>query len=152
MPLIRIRPLLLALIALALGVPGARARADEPIHEPMTIVAWHNRKTVDLLVGEKVLVKLMCNPGTGYRWHETVSDKGVLVELEPPRFEPFPEDLDDRQKVGKPEMQVFRYVAKKAGTARFSATYLRDSGGRGGKSFEVTIAVQPAEKSTAPCP
>jgi predicted secreted protein len=124
-------PLLPLCIALVAGQPP-----------DLAIDLRQDGAAIPAVIGQRITIRLPCRPGTGYRWHETLSDGGILAEREESRFEPLPENEGKEDKEGGPELHVFRYVATKPGTARFLAVYTRTSGSRAKPdTFRVTIQV-----------
>jgi predicted secreted protein len=126
--------IMICTLSICLAIASAQPRE-------VVLDEWCNRQTIKVSVDEKITIQLECRPGTGYRWHEKVSDKAVLVEREPPKFTPIPAEKNDGEPGGM-ELHVFRYVAKKPGTARFSAVYTRGPGTDGTGLFEVSFVIK----------
>jgi len=79
-----------------------------------------NEKTVSLVVGDELEVRLEAQLGTGYSWRVAERDERILDRLGEPAVES-PKD----KKPGSKEVQVFRYQAKAAGQSTLTLEYAR---------------------------
>jgi inhibitor of cysteine peptidase len=88
----------------------------------MSIGRAENGGTVELKIGETLMVSLDSNITTGYSWEIAESDESILkLKGEPEYVEP----KSDPQLVGAGGTQVFRFEALKAGQATLTLVYRR---------------------------
>jgi predicted secreted protein len=102
---------LLILSAAPLGLVGCSG--------PTTLGDDDDGATVDLVVGEEVVVELIENPTTGYEWYEDEPSPEVLLLLiDEYESDPAPDDM-----VGVGGTRRFTYEAVKAGDGVLSYTH-----------------------------
>jgi predicted secreted protein len=102
-----------------------------------TIVLTNTDKDKSVVIGRRdtVIVKLPVTPTTGYMWHLR-SAQAVLVQVGSSEFEPL-EPWSG--KLGADEVQVFRFVAQRAGHEELKFTYGRQLEALKQISFTITV-------------
>ncbi len=93
-------------------------------------------KTVRIVVGDILVVRLTSNPATGYSWQEAESKSSGLQPVGKPRYETIPGTA-----LGASGDQVFTYRAVRAATVRLSFDFVRTWEKSPIRSFMVTIAI-----------
>lgn len=78
--------------------------------------------TVELEVGQTLVVELISNPTTGYSWQVLELDAGVLAQQGEPEYV---EDSQSEGLVGAGGTETFRFEALLAGQTTLSLGYLR---------------------------
>jgi len=120
------------LICVAQGARGDRAMADadkpkseksdkaEKSQKDVTITVLHKKTELRLCKGEGLELKLEMRAGTGFTWEIAKNDSAILESRGKPGTEPIGE-----VKPGSAQLQVFRFVAKSAGTSDLELEYKR---------------------------
>lgn len=80
-----------------------------------------NGGTVEIDVGEVLIISLESNPTTGYSWHVESVDAGVLAQKGEAEFD----DSDSEDLVGAPGVEIYRFEARKPGETSLTLLYYR---------------------------
>lgn len=108
--------LMVALVGLLTIVLAFRALADG--EEPVTINAGDLGETFELHAGETLVIELVSNPTTGYRW-QAVSGQPVVEQLGEARFTP------ESDRVGAGGVESLRFRAAVPGETQLELVYRR---------------------------
>jgi inhibitor of cysteine peptidase len=106
---------------------------------PITVTEHDSGKTIEVAVGQKILLQLPSNPTTGYRW-------SVLGNPAPIEFvkSDYAADSQPAGRVGAGGTQGLRFTAKSPGKVELKLGYKRpwEQGTPPAKAFVVTIVVK----------
>ena len=104
----------------------------------VTITGDTRGKTIELSVGDTLIISLESNPGTGYSWQVAKNDAAILKYVDQSEFPP------TRPMPGAPNHHLFKFKAIGAGNDSFELEFLRplEKGVAPAKTFSVTIAVK----------
>ena len=136
----------IALSAILLTAPGCAGNPvpstieismrdyDEIVQNPQI------QKQVEVLKGDEVLVTLLSNASTGFRWNENavIADTGILQQLNH-------EDMGSGSNVpGAPGAEKWSFKALEAGTTTVHLEYGRpwEGGEKGVWTFDLTVTVK----------
>jgi predicted secreted protein len=114
--------ILMMLLSLLLCWNACRADA-QPVHpKPKTIIVEPSLGiySIDLNVGDTLLLSLKSNPSTAYAWRPMLHSDRILTQSGPPRFDPI-----GTQKFGTSQRETIAYRARKAGVTIIDITYER---------------------------
>ena len=106
---------------------------------PATVTAQDSRKTIEVSIGQKLIVQLPSNPTTGYRW----SVVGSPAPLEFVKSD-YTTDPQAASRPGAGGTQTLQFTAKSAGKAELKLGYTRtwEKDVPPVKTFSVTIVVK----------
>lgn len=95
-----------------------------------------------MMVGDLLVVRLGCNPSTGFDWHVKDSGNGTLEQVGPYAFE---QETWLKDRVGAPGVAVYRFRARRCGSGRLKLAYYQpfDPGPPPLYTFVVDIVVTP---------
>ena len=124
-------------VVVSLGSIAINAAADAP--PPITVTEQDSGKTIEIAVGQKMLVQLPSNPTTGYRW-------SVLGNPAPLKFVKSDYATDPRAagRIGTEGVQTLRFTAKSSGKVELKLGYIRpwEKDVPAAKTFSVTLVVK----------
>ncbi len=104
--------------------PDAPATPDAPTTpaamSDKIIVKADKGKTIEIKVGQRLLVRLPANPTTGYEWSAANLDAKVLAPDEETIF-----DVPETPLAGAPTVQTLFFKAKSAGKLKLELQYTR---------------------------
>jgi inhibitor of cysteine peptidase len=126
---------LVALLVLAVTLVGCQAQESVLTEED-------DSATVNLRVGETLVVQLAGNPTTGFQWTENDPLPGVIEQ----RSSEYEQDPGSDDMVGAGGTYEFRYEAVEEGEGTLSLTYARPGESpEVDSTWSVTLRVQAAE-------
>ncbi len=102
----------------------------------VTLTAADDGRTVDVVVGDVIILWLAENPTTGYRW-SLESVEQPAVEMEDDAFV-----LDSDPQMGSGGMRQFRFGAKAAGTTPVNLKHWREWSGEGSVTDRFAVRVR----------
>jgi len=127
--------LCVTIAGLALAAMNAKAAAPPPL----TVTEQDNGKTIQITVGQNLLVQLPSNPTTGYQW-------SVLGNPAPLKFDKseYASDPQAAGRMGAGGTQIMRFVAKSPGKVELKLGYARrwEKDVPPAKTFAATIVVK----------
>ena len=131
------------------SAPKGRQLPDPAATAPsVALTKADNEKTVSLVVGQILGVRLEGNPTTGYRWVEQSGAGKELVRVGDPQFIR-PADTEGR--VGAGGHFLFKYMGIAAGKITLTFNYARPwERDKPAERFTVTVDVVPATKPEKP--
>jgi inhibitor of cysteine peptidase len=100
--------------------PQALYSAMSSSEEAVIVTDKGNNGQLRVAKGGTLVIRLEAIPGTGYGWQVVKSDAELLKPVGTPVFEQSEKDL-----VGAPEQQVFRFKAQAAGSVEVELHYVR---------------------------
>jgi len=123
----------------AAGEPKAEPTADAP---PLAVTEADAGKTLAVVVGRRIEIRLAGNPTTGYSWMLKSVKGDAVRSLGEPRYVPTPAP---ERMVGTGGMFVFSLAAEKPGKAEVTLAYRRpwEKESPDDKTFAVTFDCQP---------
>lgn len=120
--MVRLVRVVLAVVCGALAVGCGPTDGQEPIESnrgTVELTAEDADRTVELVVGDSLTMRLGANPGTGFEWEVTTSDDGV-VSLSNQTFDAGGDDGE-----GSPGQQVLVLTADGPGSTELTFVYRR---------------------------
>jgi inhibitor of cysteine peptidase len=113
--------------------------ASQPATPQVTLTEQDAGKSVDVSVGEKIVVQLPSNPTTGYQW-------SVLGDPAPLKFvkSEYAADAQTAGRVGAGGMQTLKFTAKSLGKVELKLGYRRpwEKDVAPAKTFAATVVVK----------
>ena len=100
--------------------PDADTATAPPKMTDITLIDADKGKTVQLKVGQRLLVRLGANPTTGYEWSAAKLDEKILAPDGEPEF-----DVPETELAGSPTVQTLFFRAKSAGKLKLELRYAR---------------------------
>ena len=124
-------------VATGLCCVAVNVIADTP--PPITVTEQDSGKTIEVAVGQKILVQLSANPTTGYQW--SVLGKLAPLVFVKSDYAPNPQAAD---RMGAGGTQALRFTAKSAGKVELKLGYARpwEKDMAPAKTFVVTVVVR----------
>jgi inhibitor of cysteine peptidase len=125
----------LAIVSLGFTGTSQTASASPAI----TVVSQDNGKTVQLEIGQQIVVRLPSNPTTGYQW----SVIGSMTPLEFSKSD-YATDSQAAGRAGAGGTETLRFTAKSAGKAELKLGYARawEKDVPPAKTFSLTVLVK----------
>ena len=124
-----------AIVSLSCAATNAIAAAPPPV----TLTERDSGKTVEVAVGQKLVVELSSNPTTGYQWN-------VLGDPVPLKFvkSDYATDPQAAGRMGAGGTQTLRFAAKSSGKVELKLEYIRpwEKDVPPEKTFSATIVVK----------
>lgn len=105
----------------------------------MVITENRNGQTVNVRVGDEVVIQLPAQMGTGYSWQLRARDAKIAVPQGEPQLKSTP-----AQAPGAAEQQLFRFKIQAPGSATVQLQYVRpwEKNQPPQKTFQVTLQAQ----------
>lgn len=101
--------------------PNAPDATTAPTKMPdINLINADKGKTIQLKVGQRLLVRLGANPTTGYEWSAAKLDEKVLAPDGETEF-----DVPETEMEGAPTIQTLFFKAKSAGKIKIELQYAR---------------------------
>lgn len=121
------------------GADSADGNGDEEIR----LYDSNNGDTVNLRIGQIVVITLESNPTTGYTWEVEELDESILAQVGDIDFIPESESESEPQLVGQGGTQVIHFQALAAGEFTLKLVYHQpwEGGDASPESFSVKIIV-----------
>lgn len=121
---------------------GACAQLSGDQNEPAVLAIGEDEagKTVTLAAGDRLVVSLPANPGTGYSWEiQPAPDETILKLVDEPQF-----SAQDTNKVGAPGLLSFSFDALSPGETSLNLVYHRawETGVPPLETYEVTVVIE----------
>jgi inhibitor of cysteine peptidase len=125
------------LAVMSLCSVAARTMAETP--PAITVTEQESGKTIDVMIGAKILVQLSSNPTTGYQW--SVLGSPAPLELVKSTYATDPQAAG---RVGAGGTQTLRFAAKSAGRSELKLGYARpwEKDVPPAKTFSVTVVIK----------
>ena len=101
---------ILAAASLSIAAPASASAARQAAGKTVSVTDRDNNETIDLNVGDTLVVKLASNASTGYSWQMGQNNAKLLVTEGEPRYENSTSGL-----LGAQGTQVFTFKALAAG-------------------------------------
>jgi len=136
-------------------VPSPKGTMGKLLSAPLTaatgldLTETQNGRTIAVVVGSPITIRLKGNPTTGYRWRSSeLTGKAVQALSRRPTYTP---DKGREGMVGSGGTFVFRFKATRAGKSTIKLVYDRSASayGRPAKTFSVTIEAKEKRKDNA---
>jgi inhibitor of cysteine peptidase len=124
-------------VATTLCCVAINAIADTPA--PITVTEQDSDKTIEVAVGQKILVQLPSNPTTGYQW-SVLGKPAPLVFVK----SDYAANPQAAARMGAGGMQTLRFTAKSEGKVELKLGYARpwEKDMAPAKTFVVTVVVR----------
>lgn len=121
------------------GGTGTVTSSTAPAPAVVALSESANNSTVELNVGDSLIIELAGNPSTGYQWQETEGDPALLEQVGDPEFV-----ADDPAAMGSPGRVTLRFRAVGSGRAHLQLAYQRpfEPGVPPEQSFGVEVTVR----------
>ncbi len=129
----------LLLLCSACAQPGG-AGSDPSEPAVVTIGEEEAGKTITLAAGDRLVISLPANPGTGYTWEmQPAPDESILKLVDEPQFR-----AQDPNKVGAPGLLSFTYDALSPGETSLTLVYHRawETGVPPLETYDLTVVVK----------
>jgi inhibitor of cysteine peptidase len=130
------------LLAVAMAARAQSATPDQKKQhagERMVITGNRNGQTVNVRVGDEVVIQLPAQMGTGYSWQLRTREAKIAVPQGEPELKSTP-----GQAPGAPEQQLFRFKIQAPGSTTIQLQYVRpwEKNQPPQKTFQVTLHAQ----------
>lgn len=134
--------LVLLILATGCGAVGDDSLATDPVSAEtgeVILGAEENGDTVEVDVGQALVITLESNPSTGYRWEIVESDEAMLQQVGEVEFEV--SDSRDPPPPGAGGTETFRFEVKDVGEMALELVYHRpwEEGVEPVETFSVTV-------------
>ena len=118
---------------------AAAANSPAAAPPPVSLTEQDSGKSIEISVGQPILVRLASNPTTGYSW--SVQGNPAPLEVVKSDYDPDPQG---KSRVGAGGVQTVQLIAKSAGKAQLKLYYRRpwEKDVPPASTFAVTIVVK----------
>lgn len=121
-----------------LAIVWAAGCSRPPANRTVTVSDSDRGRTIELVVGDTLQVRLRGNPTTGFQWSTVAADSNVVRAAGMPQF------ISEKDLVGSPGTEAWRYVAVMQGSTRLELAYQRpfETGVAPAKTYDLNVVVR----------
>jgi inhibitor of cysteine peptidase len=110
---------MISVILASCGSSGTETTSDTNDTATVTVTEKDNNSSVDLSVGDILVVELKGNPSTGFQWQQIEPDAAIVRQMGEPEFKP------DSSALGSPGKVDLRFEAVGSGEMELQLAYQR---------------------------